>query len=103
MILSTILGSAYYVNQVDVINFDFNFTFQMDGIVMGGADGFAFVIQNQDLGAVGAYGIYTRAEANTILGKGIGYDGISRSLVVEFDTFLNDNDPSDHHISIQSR
>lgn len=48
-----------------------------------GADGLAFVIQNEGKTQVGS------------LGSGLGYEGISPSVVVEFDTFFNSgNDPS---------
>jgi len=58
-----------------------------------GADGLAFVIQNQSPTALG--------EA----GKGLGYEGIDNSLAVEFDTFFNyDNlDAYENHISVQTR
>jgi hypothetical protein len=57
-----------------------------------GADGFAVVIQNEGLDALGQYG------------RGIGYDGIKRSVAVEFDTYHNPtvNDPNGNHIGIQS-
>jgi hypothetical protein len=57
-----------------------------------GADGFAVVIQNEGLGALGQYG------------RGIGYDGIKRSIAVEFDTYHNPtvNDPNGNHIGVQS-
>ena len=57
-----------------------------------GADGIAIVIQNEGLDAIGQYG------------RGIGYDGIKRSLAIEFDTYQNIpvNDPNGNHLGIQS-
>ncbi|MCX7735873.1 MAG: SBBP repeat-containing protein [Candidatus Kapabacteria bacterium] len=62
-----------------------------------GADGLAFVIQNTGNLSLG----WT--------GGGLGYDGISNSLAVEFDTFNNDStqienlfDPNGNHIAVQS-
>jgi lysophospholipase L1-like esterase len=65
----------------------------------GGADGFAFVIQNASGLALGD-------------GRsGIGYNGIPNSLAVEFDTLQNPpeefggqlGDPNGNHISVQTR
>lgn len=73
------------------------FSFRMDG----GADGFAFVIQNHSATAVGG------------VGGGIGYgchcetddQGIPNSLAVEFDITSNAGfeDPDSNHISIHTR
>lgn len=62
-----------------------------------GADGFAFVVQNASLSALG-FG-----------GGGIGYAGIPNSLAVEFDTWMNGprpeegGDPNANHISVHTR
>jgi len=55
-----------------------------------GADGMTFVIQNDPAGknALGASG------------GSIGYEGISKSFAVEFDTWKNGYDPDDNHIGI---
>ena len=56
-----------------------------------GSDGFAFVLQGEGISAVG--------EA----GEGIGYSGISHSVAVEFDTWVNKAyDPNGNHISIKT-
>ena len=57
-----------------------------------GADGIAVVIQNEGLEALGQYG------------RGIGYDGIKRSIAVEVDTYQNTpvQDPNGNHVGIQS-
>jgi len=58
-----------------------------------GADGFTFIIQDSSSSALG------------YLGFGIGYDGIPRSLVVEFDTWNNgsDDNNSSNHVAVHTR
>jgi hypothetical protein len=58
-----------------------------------GADGFAFLIQNNGRCAIGSGGY------------GLGYDGIRNSLAVEFDTAQNQlqGDPSHPHIGIHTQ
>jgi len=58
-----------------------------------GADGFAFVIQEEGPNALG------------LEGAGLGYEGINNSLAVEFDTYYNYDllDPYMNHISVHSR
>lgn len=57
-----------------------------------GADGIAFVIQEDNIDALGARG------------AGLGYDNISNSLAVEFDTYFNHEllDLYENHISVHS-
>ena len=72
-------GSAFFTESVslaDEASFESSFAFQILG-GSGGADGLAFVIQNDAAGA-------------TAIGSGgsdIGYGGISNSIAIEFDTF----------------
>ncbi|MBI5380152.1 MAG: hypothetical protein HZA23_08405 [Nitrospirae bacterium] len=58
----------------------------------GGADGLAFVIQNDPAGmdALGGGG------------GGLGYGGITKSLAVEFDTWQNGGDPNNNHIGVDT-
>jgi hypothetical protein len=72
--------------------FSTTFTFQ----VAGDGDGFAFVIQaGNGVNAVGSTG----------LGQYLGYTGISNSIAVEFDTYVNADygDPDGNHVGIQSK
>jgi hypothetical protein len=62
------------------------FRFRLNGT----ADGFAFVIQNESLNALGSSG------------SGLGYDGITRSLAVEFDTFSFPGEFPADHVSVQT-
>ena len=64
----------------------------MQGNTRPGADGLVFVIQNQSQNAVGNQGV------------GIGYQGMTSSLAVEFDTWLNPGgaDPSSNHVSVHT-
>lgn len=62
-----------------------------------GADGIAFVIQNNDIHQVGS------------AGGGIGYHNIPNSIAIEFDLFANDStqidnyyDPNGNHVAVQS-
>jgi hypothetical protein len=57
---------------------------------VGGADGMAFVMHNASTG-VNAIGT---------AGGGVGYDGISPAVVVEFDTYENGWDANANHVAI---
>ena len=67
-------GSAFYNTKVSLLG---GFTTQFDYDISGGnaADGFAFLIQDNGLNALGP------------TGGALGYDGLVRTLAVEFDTF----------------
>lgn len=71
----------------------FEVMFQFQITPSQGADGLAFVVQNDRGSAVGGGG------------GGIGYSGLPNSLAVEFDTFANfeNLDPNSNHISVHSR
>lgn len=75
--------------------FETSFQFRLrHGSNVTGADGFAFVIQNYAPFIVGLQGGF------------LGYDGIPRSVAVEFDTWRNSesfiDDPNDNHIAVMS-
>jgi len=101
-------GSAWYQREQEVgEGFDTKFTFRvanpslrcdvMDDVNTNcrarGADGFAFVIQEDGVQALG--------EA----GESLGYGGITNSLAVEFDTYYNPEllEPYENHISVHTR
>lgn len=84
-------GSVWYLNRVN-INQPFDLYFNvMVGCSDIGADGMAFVLQpiSTNVGTAGG---------------GLGYQGITPSFVVEFDTYQNTNsgDPSFDHVAIMS-
>ncbi len=86
------LSSVMYYPRLST-NTDLHIAFQIkiSANVGGGADGMAFVMHDDPAGA-GALGL---------AGSGIGYQGITNSVVVEFDTFKNSPwDPDDNHIAI---
>jgi hypothetical protein len=92
-------GSAWFTNKQPVQD-GFETTFQFQITALGGildcegntgADGFAFVIQNERISALG----------NT--GGNLGYSGIANSLAVEFDTWCNPSDPNGNHVSVHTR
>lgn len=65
----------------------------VDPLGQPGGEGYAFVIQNSDSMALGTGG------------SGMGYEGIPRSLAIEFDLFSNSGlgDPNNNHISVHTR
>lgn len=82
------VGAAWFVTPQNVVEpFVCEFTFQLGG----SADGMAFVIQGQGTTAVGSNG------------GGLGYDGITNSIAIELDTYLNGSDPSENHLSVNTR
>lgn len=83
--------------------FDTTMVIKIEDKVGGGADGVAFVIQNQSPTAIGAGGGGIGYGQNPVF----GIPGISNSLAVEFDMWNNSpqdwSDPGTNHVSIQSR
>lgn len=98
------VGVAFYAAKIPVENgFETTFDFRIyrPGRPEGqegekGAEGFAFVIQNQGINARGHRG------------GSMGYAGIENSLAIEFDIYNNQDgehnmqDPNGNHISVQS-
>jgi len=82
-------GSIWNQQRIDLGNsFDYNFTV-MFGCSDAGADGVVFALQTNPL-------------ASGVSGGGIGYQTISPSLAVEFDTYQNGWDPTYDHIAVIS-
>lgn len=75
------------INFTQPLTIQYNLNF---GNQNGGADGIAFVLQNQGTSVSGASG------------QGIGYQGINPSVVVEFDDFQNPGyaDPANDHVAV---
>lgn len=93
------VGAAWHqVKQGVGDGFSTAFAFRVHGLAGGGADGFALVIQNTGLNAIGGNGCRN------------GFDGIPNSLAIEFDTWDSTsceagevNDPNDNHVSVLTR
>ena len=83
-------GSVWNVNQIDV-NTSFNYNFEIFlGCDEWGADGIGFVLQPVNVNQGGG-------------SSSLGYGGIAPSLIVEIDTWPNDqtmSDPAEDHIAI---
>ncbi len=78
------LGSIWNNTPIDLsINFDIQFTMNLGNQDGNGADGIVFVMQQQGINAIGT------------AGSGLGFQGLSPSIGIEFDTFQNNipNDP----------
>ena len=102
-------GAAWYVDPQNLIGgFETQFRFRIHQSGVLGADGFTFTLQGMSPTAIGAAGGF--------MGYSSGYgspgqivcgtpNGITHSLVVEFDTFTNPDfgDPNGNHISVQTR
>jgi hypothetical protein len=88
-------GSAFSSTTINAATFSTEFKFRLtnpggifDGIATG-ADGFVFVIQPVSSSIGGA-------------GGGMGYQGISPSVGVEYDTWLNGWDPDSNHLGVDT-
>jgi len=85
-------GSAFLSNPVPVsegTSFSSRFVFRMNG-TGDGADGMTFVLQGSSATALGAPG------------GGLAYEGITKSLAIELDTYLGGTDPNANHIGVLS-
>ena len=87
-------GAAWHIAEQFVEDgFETTFQFEITEWSGGGADGFAFVVQNSSVSALG------------MAGGNLGYGGIPNSVAVEFDTYHNgvNVDPNSNHISVHTR
>jgi hypothetical protein len=97
------VGAAWYREKQQVAGgFETTFTFRLTAQGGGGrgADGLAFVVQNDHRGAIGGYGAsagFMRSDAGA---PGAFQSGIVRRLAVFFDTFQNRWDTSGNHVAI---
>ena len=95
-------GAAWFAEKQSVsAGFEFVFEFQLTrtGGLGRGADGLAFVLQNQGPDALAGRG----GAAGFALGDGYGdrsKPGIPHSIAVFLDTYRNEGDPSDNYIAI---
>jgi glucose/arabinose dehydrogenase len=85
-------GSAFLKKPLAIdsnTSFSTQFQFQLSGAQgTNGADGFTFILQNNDSKAIGGSG------------GALGYQGIGKSLAIEFDTYPNAFDTKNNNISI---
>jgi gliding motility-associated-like protein len=82
-------AGLFYNNQILLTrDFDLEFDINFGSLDQNGADGLAFILQKGDTNPGQS-------------GEGLGYQGLSPSLVVEFDTWQNTYDPAFDHIGIQ--
>ena len=85
-------GTAVRRNQIQLTDgFSTYFQFKITSTTTP-ADGIAFIVYKSDSVQIGDYG------------AGIGYSGISNSIIVEFDTYCNSDlgDPSSPHVAIMT-
>lgn len=96
-------GAVWYREKQPVAEgFDTTFTFQLteQGGLGRGADGLAFVMQNDSKGAIGGYGASAGFMRSDVGAPGMFQSGIMRRLAVFFDTFQNQWDTSGNHVAI---
>ncbi len=93
--VNNLRGSAYFATPMPInatTSFQTSFGFTLDGGQgSSGADGFSFIIQNSPAGA---------GAISSAAGGSLGYLGIDRSLVIEFDTYQNPGEVSNNHVSV---
>lgn len=85
-------GSVFSTTPITLgsdVSFSTRFTFNINAPLNGGADGLVFVVQTNSANVGGA-------------GGGIGYQGIPKSVGIEFDTWYNGavGDIDDNHVGI---
>jgi peptide-N4-(N-acetyl-beta-glucosaminyl)asparagine amidase len=96
------VGSAFYLKEkIDLKkSFRIGFSFRINGNQNGGADGMAFVLQEETSTAA-----TTTTSTMGQGGSGLGYHGLKgRAVAVEIDTYASVdrcNDPNSNHISVQ--
>jgi YVTN family beta-propeller protein len=90
--LANQVGSAFLSNPVAIgvdSSISTRFVFRVHGTA-DGADGLTFVIQGNGPSSLG------------LMGAGLGYDGMAKSLAVEIDNYLGGTDPNANHLGILS-
>lgn len=88
-------GSVWHVEQQEIaLGFETEFTFEIDrdAIKTRGADGFAFVIQNTSLNALGGNGGAMGYGSNRVFNGLPGQDGIENAIAIEFDMWNNNGE-----------
>jgi hypothetical protein len=84
-------GSVFSTNPITLgadVSFSTRFTFNFNNQLNGGADGIVFTVQTNSNNVSG-------------LGGGIGYQGVSNSVGIEFDNWYNSGyDIDDNHVGI---
>ena len=84
-------GSVFSTNPITLgadVSFSTRFTFNFNSQLNGGADGIVFTVQTNSNNVGG-------------LGGGIGYQGVSNSVGIEFDNWYNSGyDIDDNHVGI---
>ncbi|MFT7167175.1 MAG: hypothetical protein ACI80K_000293 [Paracoccaceae bacterium] len=101
-------GAAWYADPQSIAGgFETQFRFRIHQSSALGADGFTFTLQGMSPSAIGAPGGMMGYSSNYGPGGVIcgTPNGITHSLVVEFDTYTNSDlgDPNDNHISVHTR
>ena len=87
-------NALWFQQRINVASgFQTSFTFQVLDPVGAGAEGFAFVMQNDDASPYGG------------AGGDLGYSGILNSLAIEFDMHQDaaNSDPNNNHVSFHTR
>src|SRR5262249_52993392 len=101
--LQSLAGAAWFEERQAVrAGFETTFTFRLtdQDPAMGGADGLAFVVQNENKHAIGGFGAsggFMRSDEGA---QGGMERPIVRAVAVFFDTYANRWDESDNHVAI---